>query len=258
MQFRVAQAARVTGTMLERLVREKLQEDHIPEVDCVICYGAGYSGALPSLNATCSTSNKMTQGQALSAALGSEALPIFVGRPPVRPSPTQTFIARKIKHSKGRDMIVCDSPRRLTIALERGRDYFTPLVDSDTEYRVWVYRKRILAVYEKRLTEAANNHKFGRNRANGYTFHQLKKDRIPEGVRRVAVAAVSSLNLDFGAVDILGKKGTSSLDITPTVLEVNSAPGVSDEHRSAIVKLTHRIVRWIANGCPARTPVERN
>jgi hypothetical protein len=255
MEFRIARAARVTGEMLERLVREALALEHIAEPDCVVCYGAGYAGNKPVLNAHCSTSNKMEQGAVLERMLPGEALHLMpAGQvegerqlPGILP-----IVARKTKHSQGRDMRVCRTLAGVKTVLRNGRhDFFTLLVESDTEYRAWVYRKRILAVYEKRLTEPENNTKFGRNRANGWTFHALNSENIPESVRRVAIAAVRVLNLDFGAVDILGTwVDEAHTDVHPTVLEVNSAPGVSDEHRTAIVKLVKRIVRWCANGCP--------
>jgi hypothetical protein len=252
-EFRIARAARVTGEMLERLVRQTLQEKNIPEPDAVICYGSGYSGAKPVLNARCSTNDKFVQGITLLNSLGDESL-VFLN-----PKHEMTdiklhlpVVARRIKHSKGKDMRVCKTMTDVRTAL-RNHDFFTPVVDSDTEYRVWVYRKRVLSVYEKRLTEPENNTKFGRNRANGWTFHALGTEEIPENVRRVAKTAVAALNLDFGAVDILGKwEDEDHTDVQATVLEVNSAPGVSDEHRSGIVKLAHRIVKWIEAGCPER------
>jgi hypothetical protein len=238
--------------MLDRLVREKLVELKIVELGGVVCYGAGYAGTIPALNANCSRFNKLEQGQRLREVLGDEALAILTVRPIYPPGIVPTLIARKIQHAKGRDMLVCRSQRSIDSALAKGREYFTPLVESDTEYRAWVYRKRVLAVYEKRLTEPENNKKFGRNRATGYTFHALNAENIPESVRRVAVVAVRSLDLDFGAVDILGKWDADHRDVCATVLEVNSAPGVSDEHRTAIVKLANRIAKWVEHGCPPR------
>jgi hypothetical protein len=254
MEFRIAKAARVTGEMLERLVREKLTVDAIAEPDCVICYGVGYTGPKPALNKECSGKDKREQGVTLMGALEGEALEILDR--PLTSAPLEPHlpvVARKVHHSKGRDMRVCRTVAGVRTVLRKARhDFFTPIVESDTEYRVWVYRKRVLSVYEKRLTEPEKNVKFGRNRANGWTFHALDTENIPESVRRVAIAAVRCLNLDFGAVDILGKWNEAHTDVHATVLEVNSAPGVSDEHRSGIVKITHRIVRWIANGCPQR------
>lgn len=255
MEFRIARAARVTGEMLERLVRERLIALRIAEPNCVICYGAGYTGTVANLNASCSVLDKKEQGIKLFADLGNEALQIIhpLNNPTLQAN--LPVVARRTKHSQGRDMRLCRTALGLRVVQRNRRhDYFTKVVESDTEYRVWVYRKRVLAVYEKRLTEPENNTKFGRNRANGFTFHALGSADIPESVRRVAISAVRSLNLDFGAVDILGKwDDEAHTDVHATVLEVNSAPGVSDEHRTAIVKLVNRIVRWIANGCPART-----
>lgn len=258
MEFRIARAARVTGQMLEEGVRAVLAEQKIKEPDCVVCYGVGYTGRLPVLNARCSA-DKLDQAFTLQGELKHEALDIIIPDDPgpnavvfaALAHPKPAWIARRKLHSKGRDIRVCTTCHGVRAAL-KNHDYFTPLVESDTEYRAWVYRRRVLAVYEKRLTEPEKNKKFGRNRANGWTFHALNSDNIPESVRRVAVQAVRALDLDFGAVDILGKRDRDGQDVKATVLEVNSAPGVSDEHRTAIVKLKNRIVRWIANGCPAR------
>jgi hypothetical protein len=254
MEFRVARAAKVTGELLETLVRQALRAQDIPEPDCVICYGVGYSGTKPALNAKCSTLNKMQQGIKLHERLREEALQIILAQDAIMMPGNPPLIGRNIQHSKGRDIRYCRTLRMMNKAIRLGRAYFTPLVDSDTEYRVWVYRKRVLSVYEKRLTEPENNTKFGRNRANGWTFHALGTEEIPESVRMVAKKAVAALNLDFGAVDILGKwEDEAHTTLHATVLEVNSAPGVANEHRSCIVRLTNRIVCWIANGCPART-----
>lgn len=255
MEFRIAKAARVTGQMLERLVREKLQAENIPEPNAVVCYGVGYTGPQPALNARCTSMNKMEQGVALfrEFAGNEESLIIIPANETDRIVASLPVVGRKIKHAKGKDIRVCKNARQVALAVAKGREFFTPIVDSDTEYRVWVYRKRVLAVYEKRLTEPENNTKFGRNRANGWTFHALGTDDIPESVRDVSKRAVAALGLDFGAVDVLGKwEDEQHTDVHATVLEVNSAPGVSDEHRSCIVKLTNRVVRWVANGCPAR------
>jgi hypothetical protein len=259
-EFRIARAAKVTGATLERLVREGLVSKGIPEPDAVVCYGAGYAGDKPVLNALCSSNNKLEQGRILEIGLEEESLPIFL------PDWVNGFwgdavkearlpcVARKIRHSKGRDMRLCKTLAGIQSVLRNGKhDFFTPVVESDTEYRVWVYRKRVLSVYEKRLTEPEKNTKFGRNRANGWTFHALNSENIPDSIRRVAIAAVAALRLDFGAVDILGSwEDESHIEVKATVLEVNSAPGVSDEHRTGIVKLANRIVKWVGAGCPHR------
>jgi hypothetical protein len=255
MEFRVAHAGRITGKFLEDGVRAALKEAKVKEPDCVVCYGYGYVGPKPSLNAKCSSFTKLEQGRRMSEVLKQEALMILTPNQALAAVKRgMTLIARKVKHAKGKDMLVCKTTASVERAVARDRQYFTVLVDSDTEYRVWIYRKRVLAVYEKRLTEPQNNVKFGRNRANGFTFHNVPLKETPEAVRRVAVAAVRACDLDFGAVDILAKyTNKAKREATACVLEVNSAPGVSDEHRSAIVRLINRVVRWCANDCPGRT-----
>jgi hypothetical protein len=161
----------------------------------------------------------------------------------------EVFLARQTTHAKGRDITVVLEPWQVDARRATGATFFTPYYPSTTEYRVWVYRRRILAVYEKRLSEPNRCTKIGRNRANGFTFHAVEKERITAGLRDVSVRAISSLRLDFGAVDVIHTTTTAA---PYRVLEVNSAPGVSDEHRTAIVKLVHRVVRWCANGCPNR------
>lgn len=268
MEFRVAKVARITGEMLERLVREALKEQGIKEPDAVVCYGAGYIGPKPSLNSECSDMDKLEQAFDLIEALPDNAIRPYViqaadlgqqiryfqtNMPGIfrEEELTLPVVARKVKHSKGKDMRICRTLRGLQAMLAADKhDFVTGIVESDTEFRVWVYRKRVLAIYEKRLTEPEKNRKFGRNRANGWTFHKVPLSETSENVRRVAVAAVKALSLDFGAVDILGKNTEQGMHAT--VLEVNSAPGVSDEHRSAIVRLVDRIVQWAKAGCPGR------
>lgn len=259
MEFRIAKAAAKTGAMLEAGVRELLKKRGVKEPNCVVCYGAGYSGKLPAINSACNGGTKLQQAVQLEKDLPlGEALEVFTEKQATHPNTlseidVEPLIARKVKHSKGKDILVCRTAKQVYNALNKDREYFTKLVASDTEYRVWVYRKRVLTVYEKRLTEPKKNTGFGRNRRHGWTFHRLPSEQIPEAIRRVSIAAVAALGLDFGAVDVLGKWiDRDHTNVTPTVLEVNTAPGVSDEHRSAIVKLVNRVSKWAEKGCPAR------
>lgn len=58
-----------------------------------------------------------------------------------------------------------------------------------------------------------------RNYRNGFVYVRGGVD-LPDGYADVATAAVSSLGLDFGGVDIL------QTDSGPKILEINSAPGL--------------------------------
>jgi hypothetical protein len=59
------------------------------------------------------------------------------------------------------------------------------------------------------------------NLNTGFTYRHVNGER-PKGVIPQAKAAVAALGLDFGAVDVIVH------DDIPMVLEVNTAPGLSD------------------------------
>jgi glutathione synthase/RimK-type ligase-like ATP-grasp enzyme len=106
-------------------------------------------------------------------------------------------------------------------ALRAGKDYFAEYIPTAKEYRVHVFNGRIIRVAEKILTDAENACPYIRNHEHGCTF---RRPRPELGVFQEAIAAsaVQSLNLNFGAVDlIVGDDGNSY------VLEVNTAPACS-------------------------------
>lgn len=251
MEFRIAAAARVTGDLLRTAVIAALREHGIAQPNAVICYGAGYTGTLPALNANCSQLSKREQTQKLYETLpAGQTLRIYTpaeAEQAFRDEPNLVLLSRNEQHSKGRDITVVLEGWQVPARVAAGASYFTKYVPSQGEFRVWVGNAGSLAVYEKRLTEHGNCKKIGRNRANGFTFHSVERENSPQNLRRLAVAAVRALHLDFGAVDIL-QIGANEF----SVLEVNSAPGVADERRSALVRLTNSIVSWIERGCPRR------
>lgn len=250
LNFRVARAAAVTGRTLEGLVREGLRENGIPIPTAEICYGAGYSGINPALNARCSAANKLEQAQILQRGLGLEGLAVLSNQVDAeewlvaRGSP---LFARNTIHSKGRDIKIALEPWQIAGLMASGTSFFTPHVPSVREFRTWVYRKRHLGTYEKVLRRPVDCKRLGRNHDNGFDFSGIENENVPDRLKDVARRAVAVLNLDFGAVDILQRANGDYV-----VLEVNSAPGVSDERRRVIQGLAHRIVRWCANDCPAR------
>lgn len=251
LNFRVARAAAVTGRTLEGLVREGLRENGITIPTAEICYGAGYSGISPALNARCSAANKLEQAQILRRGLGLEALGVFTDRQEaeeyLRMEGHQPLFARNLVHSKGRDIKIALEDWQIAGLMASGTAFFTPHVPSVREFRTWVYRKRHLGTYEKALRRPADCKRLGRNHDNGFDFSGIENENVPDRLKDVARRAVAVLNLDFGAVDILQRASGDYV-----VLEVNSAPGVSDERRRVIQGLAHRIVRWCANDCPAR------
>ncbi len=128
------------------------------------------------------------------------------------------IIGRKFRHARGTDIKLILQRRDV----RRGQsDYFIPYIPTNREYRLHVVRDKVIRIQGKYLDfpELAVSHI--RNFENGYRFRTpnvtLRPDRL-----QAAVTAVSSLGLDFGAVDlIIGDDGSYY------ILEVNTAPSCS-------------------------------
>jgi hypothetical protein len=151
------------------------------------------------------------------------------------------ILGRKKKHERGKDIIpILAKDKTFEYLKTSGKcDFYVQFIPTAVEYRVWVYRRRHLATYEKYLggpIESRNIYDFG--------FRYL--DTPPEDLSAPASAAVQALELDFGAVDILrGQDGRAY------VLEVNTAPWAQTRLRG-LVRLADRIVRWQELGYPRR------
>lgn len=95
------------------------------------------------------------------------------------------------------------------------------------EYRVHVFRGQVLFIQQKRRASGyrdnPNYSNVVRNHGNGWIYGHLNITEPHSSVIREAVNAVAALGLDFGAVDVLSRRGEA------WVLEVNTAPGLSGE-----------------------------
>lgn len=151
-------------------------------------------------------------------------------------------LGRKLHHTRGTDIKIGPGARG---------DYFTQLVDKDREFRVWAYRGKCLATYEKTLDYPARLGRRGRNREvwnwrNGYAYNFVDPAGVPDALKEMGAMAVDALSLDFGAVDIIYGK-----DRRYYVLEVNTAPGV-EGRRQGLTSLVNCIERWVNNGFKER------
>jgi hypothetical protein len=250
MNFHIARTAATTGNTLRTLVLAQLAEQGIADRnDAHVCFGVGHPGPQPALNANCSQYNKLEQARILRRELGERALAVLTtneARLPVGNGPS-LLLARHVVHSRGTDIRMCIEPWQVEAAIAGGAGFFTSYVPSVREFRTWTYRNRHLGTYEKVLRRPQDFKRIGRNHANGFDFSGVENDAVPQALKDVSRDALRGLGLDFGAVDVIQKP-----DGGYVVLEVNSAPGVSDERRRVIQALSHRVARWIANGCPAR------
>jgi glutathione synthase/RimK-type ligase-like ATP-grasp enzyme len=104
---------------------------------------------------------------------------------------------------------------------------YTQYVPKRHEYRVHVFQGRVIDVQRKaRRHDVADedvNWKV-RNNANGFIFARNGDalGTVPDDVLYEATKAVTSLNLDFGAADVI----FNEREALAYVLEVNTAPGL--------------------------------
>src|SRR6266702_7048893 len=131
-------------------------------------------------------------------------------------------LGRKVQHIAGNDIVLCLQKVDLTEAVNQcGCSYFTKYIPTAVEYRIHVFGDQVIKTSQKVLTQPElNKDPWIRNFDEGYTFHSPSQ-KLPSMTKMLAVAAVESLGLTFGAVDIVvGDDGKSY------VLETNTAPGL--------------------------------
>lgn len=119
---------------------------------------------------------------------------------------------------------------------------YTRAVRTHGEYRVHVVNGQVIDYIKKRRRHddhPTREQNLVRNLDNGWVYTRENLRRI-ERVENIAIAAVSALALDFGAVDIINDN-----DGNVYVLEVNTACGMSDttleSYSSAFNSITDEI-----------------
>ena len=152
------------------------------------------------------------------------------------PSEAQQFLNQGIKvycrttimgHS-GRGIVICEKGDRLPIA-----PLYTFHTKHKNEYRVHVFKDKVLDVQMKRKRNGSLGGSGIRNHANGWVY--TRAEILPsEELLSSSIEAVKLLGLDFGAVDI----GHRLIDNKLFVFEVNTAPGLEgttlDKYSKAI------------------------
>jgi glutathione synthase/RimK-type ligase-like ATP-grasp enzyme len=101
---------------------------------------------------------------------------------------------------------------------------YTQYIKKSKEFRVHVVDGKVIDIQQKVLRSdypRDNVNWMVRNTANGFVF-QRNGIVLPAGICDLAISAVASLQLDFGAVDIIYNGAQDKC----FVLEVNTAPGL--------------------------------
>ena len=116
---------------------------------------------------------------------------------------------------------------------------YVKYVKKEKEFRVHVAFGEVIDVQQKRkrkdLPEAFITNFQVRNHSTGWVY--CREDiLLPDETERMAIAAVRTLGLDFGAVDLIYNAKRNEV----FVLEVNTAPGLEgstvDKYAAAFVK----------------------
>lgn len=132
-------------------------------------------------------------------------------------------VARTLtRASEGRGAVFSSSPDDLPNA-----PLYTKYVKKAAEYRVNVAFGKVINIRQKRRRKdfdgEVNN--LCRTHDNGWVYCSEGVDKDNEILCNLSLSSVSSLGLDFGAVDIIYNLHYNSY----YVLEVNSAPGMEGE-----------------------------
>lgn len=129
------------------------------------------------------------------------------------------MLGREENHSQGSDIVPILQRKDLEVA-DSTPDYFTQYIPVKREYRVHVIDSQIVKVSQKVLEEEEDYNPWIRNYENGYRFVNPRERHA--GINQ-AISAVNSLELDFGAVDLIIDENDQ-----PYVLEVNTAPSLQE------------------------------
>jgi glutathione synthase/RimK-type ligase-like ATP-grasp enzyme len=210
--------------------------------DVIVCWGMSVNHEVPTLNGNV---NKFDKFQAICEFHDKEipAPNVFTtDKWNIFGSPESPFpwLARNWTHKGGKDIIVVNNIDEANDIDDLGhKDFFSVYTPTKTEYRVWVFKDKAFAVYEKQWKGEGEYQGIQRNRHFGFKF--VKQDEMLEDNKlcSFSIDAVAALEMDFGAVDVvLGK------DDKYYVLEVNSMPNISSLKKSSGIRLAKRISQW--------------
>lgn len=207
---------------------------------------------LNSLDGVALASNKLKALHALKSAEVSvpwftdkrgEAVAFFHNRGVAK------LVGRTTYHQGGSNFNICD--REGDVVRDNTSSHWLELIPIAKEYRVHVFQGEVIGVSRKtdEGVESRITNRYTRNHHNGWRFIRCDLNAVPERLKALGVEAVTTLGLDFGAVDVILSDGSESTANSPGsrkyyVLEVNSAPSI--EVGSTIMsEYLRRFKQWL-------------
>ena len=155
-------------------------------------------------------------------------------------------VGRTTHHTKGHGFWLCSNKQELTRSISGGATHWMKYIANTREFRIHAFASTlgtevsaddyaVLKLSEK-LPDGpkAKRDAVVKNHDNGwiFTYPADKDDPILTIARRAGKQAVAALGLQFGAADVM----VSVDDDKAYVLEVNSAPCLTDEQANTVEK----------------------
>lgn len=205
-----------------RVLKERLEE--LEYEGPIINYGySGYSNN-DVINPPSALRNAVNKREALEI-LDDEDIPTLLTERPY----SFPIVGRPDFHSMGRWFYICWNPRDVRIAMNHRRHpatHFMEYLTGFREFRVHIVNGESIKISEK--IGGGNYH-------SGATYQYPNFEHM-NPLRQLAKDAVEALELDFGAVDIIYKDKFY-------VLEVNSAPRLTDEYSDTLERYAQAFMR---------------
>ena len=234
-----------TSTRLVEMLREDLDVDAYAKYTfkdydrprtpptARVCWGIeGRRDGLPELNAKASTFNKIDELRRFRRA-GIPAPSFWTDSCPADES-LYPILGRMRCHSAGEGIVLFNNSRE---ALNHPCEFYTRVIPSVEEYRIWVYKTKHLGSYLRTKRWPVKKTGFGRNWWNGWAFDRM--DNGPAAAIEYAKIAIATMGLDFAGVDVLkGRDGHYY------VLELNTSPGAETYCQRALYLLAQNIKEW--------------
>lgn len=255
-QLRVAACSKKTAGWLADLLKKQglnvvYERDGKP-VDAVVAYGYGYDKTPKGkvLNGTAGQLDNLQQIEILSVKNNLRTVPLVKDiRKADFSKLSFPMLARTERHDGGgTDIMPVFQAEEIPWRIAAGAKFFTEYIPRKTEYRLWIYRRRLLAAYEKNMVSPEKYKGIGANYKDGFEHEYVERSTIPSSLVDMAAKAVFVMGLDFGGVDIL----VSKKDV-PFILEVNTAPGANGPKAVGLSRLAESIGKWVKLGYPEQS-----